>query len=83
MTCVIPTAHILDLLDGEKLRDMREKNEQLLEKTLGSAKGGPKTEASARAGSAPSIKPDNPSHNEDFTGLLGAATAKRQSDDQT
>jgi hypothetical protein len=33
--------------------------------------------------SAPSTKPDNPTHKEDFTRLLGAATAKRQSDDQT
>jgi hypothetical protein len=33
--------------------------------------------------SAPSTTPDNPSHKEDFTRLLDAATAKRQSDDQT
>ncbi len=76
MTCVAPAAAILEALDLPKLREHRATQDPIVAQYI-SQEGAPVEERE------PSAKADNPSHKEDFKRLLGAATAKRQSDDQT
>jgi hypothetical protein len=82
MTCVIPSAHIVDLINSPELVQMREDNEIERQKIIGESSTGPKAESVSPA-VVPPATDANPNHRGDFMSLVNAAARKRTQGDQT
>jgi hypothetical protein len=84
MTCVIPAAHIAEILNQTELLAMRAQREQRLLRQIGSKPLGPKAESAAAAvvsNTDPPASELDPNGRERFNSLLDAAVRKPGSKD--
>jgi hypothetical protein len=83
MTCVIPAADIVEVINLPELHAMREQREKEIEKIIGNHRLRPKAESASDMKQADSslTSDENPTHREDFTALLNAAVRKPESKD--
>ena len=79
VTCVIPAAHIWEVLEMPSLKEIRERTEKASMTSMG-----PKAETSVfQREISPAPESDNPDHKEDFTALLNVASKTKPPSDET